>query len=474
MTDRDLPLCVDLDGTLLRSDLLVESALGLIKRNPLFLLVFPGWLLRGKAVLKREIAARSPIDFATLPWDSRVVEHLRNEQGRRQLVLCTASDQCLADGVAAELGLFDTVVGSDGARNLAGRNKAEWLVAKYGERGFDYMGNSGSDIAVWARSRRAHVVNGGPALASAAGRVTELAGTIPPESGGLGRWLRALRLHQWLKNLLVILPLLTAHRLFEPVAVTQAVLAFLAFGLCASGVYVLNDLLDLAADRRHPRKRKRPFAAGDLPVLHGMLVVPLLTIAAFAIALAWLPTGFTLTLLVYAITTLVYSFGLKRVVMLDTVVLATLYTLRIIAGTLAIGSAISFWLLSFSMFVFLSLAMLKRHTELKMVADSGGGGAGGRGYRVDDLPIVQSLGTASGYISVLVLALYINSKASEELYRHADWLWLLCPPFLYWISRIWLIAHRGQMHDDPVVFAVRDKVSLGVLVLMAVIAVMAI
>ena len=279
--------------------------------------------------------------------------------------------------------------------------------------------------------------------------------------------MRALRLHQWLKNLLVILPLLTAHRLLDPTATREAIIAFFAFGLCASGVYVLNDLFDLGADRRHPRKRTRAFAAGTLPVLHGVFIAPVLTLVAFALAITMLPLGFVIALLVYNLATLAYSFGLKRVVMLDTVILAGLYTLRIIAGTLAIGSPISFWLLAFSMFVFLSLAMLKRYTELKIVADAGGGGAGGRGYHSEDLSIVQSLGTASGYISVLVLALYINSSVSESLYRHADWLWLLCPPFLYWISRTWLIAHRGLMHDDPVVFAFTDRVSLCVLFVMA-------
>lgn len=474
MTERDLPLCVDLDGTLLRSDLLVESALGLFKRNPLYLFAMLVWLLRGKAALKHQIASRYQPDFSSLPWDQRVVDLLRGEHGQRELVLCTASDQRYADAIIQELGIFDLAFGSSATHNMEGRNKSAHLVETYGERGFDYAGNSRTDLSVWAHARRAYVFNASAGVVRDAGKITEIADVVPAQSGSLRAWLRALRLHQWLKNLLVILPLLTAHRLLDPTATREAIIAFFAFGLCASGVYVLNDLFDLSADRRHPRKRTRAFAAGTLPVLHGVFVAPLLTIIAFALAITMLPLGFVITLLIYNLATLAYSFGLKRVVMLDTVILAGLYTLRIIAGTLAIGSAISFWLLAFSMFVFLSLAMLKRYTELKIVADAGGGGAGGRGYHSEDLSIVQSLGTASGYISVLVLALYINSSVSESLYRHADWLWLLCPPFLYWISRIWLIAHRGLMHDDPVVFAVTDRVSQCVLVVMAAITIAAI
>lgn len=474
MTERDIPLCVDLDGTLVRSDLLVESALGLFKRNPLYLFAMLVWLLRGKAALKHEIATRYRPDFGSLPWDPRVIELLRAEHGRRELVLCTASDQRYADAISKELGLFDRSYGSSPAFNMEGHNKAARLVEMFGERGFDYAANSRSDLAVWGHARKAYLFNASTGVARDASKLTQIAAVAPAQTGGLRAWLRALRLHQWLKNLLVILPLLTAHRLLDPNATREAVIAFFAFGLCASGVYVLNDLFDLGADRRHPRKRTRAFAAGTLPLLHGVVIAPLLTLAAFALAITLLPLGFVVTLLVYNLATLAYSFGLKRVVMLDTVILAGLYTLRIIAGTLAIGSAISFWLLSFSMFVFLSLAMLKRYTELKIVAEAGGGGAGGRGYHSEDLSIVQSLGTASGYISVLVLALYINSSVSESLYRHADWLWLLCPPFLYWISRIWLIAHRGRMHDDPVVFAVTDRVSQCVLVVMAAITIAAI
>ncbi|WP_313147987.1 UbiA family prenyltransferase [Stenotrophomonas sp.] len=453
-------LCVDLDGTLLRSDLLYESLLALLARSPLFALLVPFWLLRGKAYVKRQLASRVTLQVETLPYDERVVAMLRATP-QRPRVLCTASDRLLVQSIADHLGVFDEVIASDGARNLAGQAKAEALVERYGERGFDYLGNHRVDLPVWKHAAGAVVVNASESLTNQASAQTRLIDHLPGQPGGLRTWIKALRLYQWLKNLLVLVPLLTAHRLFEPEAVVNAALAFLAFGLCASGVYLLNDLLDLAPDRQHPRKRKRPFAAGTLPLFHGLVATPLLTLAGFALAL-WTSPAFALVLLIYFITTLAYSFTLKRIVMIDVVVLAALYTVRIIGGAFAIDSPRSFWLLAFSMFIFLSLALLKRYTELTAAATQGKQNASGRGYSVADLPLVQSFGTAAGYIGVLVFALYINSPDSLRLYATPQVLWLLCPVLLYWISRAWFVAHRGDMHDDPIVFAARDRVSQGV------------
>lgn len=296
---------------------------------------------------------------------------------------------------------------------------------------------------------------------------------LPSQNGGLITWIKALRIYQWLKNLLVLVPLLTAHRFFDIASIIDAGTAFLAFGLCASGVYLLNDLLDLTPDRMHPRKRRRPFAAGTLPLLHGLLVAPLITLAGFALALACSPV-FAGVLLCYYVMTLSYSLKLKRIVMIDVVLLAALYTVRIIGGAVAINSELSFWLLAFSMFVFLSLAMLKRYTELASALASGKEMAIGRGYSVADLPLVQSLGAAAGYIGVLVFALYINSPESLELYGNPKLLWLLCPILLYWISRMWIVSHRGNMHDDPIVFAATDRGSqivIGLCVLIVLIAI---
>ncbi len=464
MADRDIPLCIDLDGTLLRSDMLLESALSLLRRNPFYLLSFVVWLMHGKARLKREIALRASVDVSLLPYDIRVLAWLQDENIGRKKVLCSASDRLLVDAVVHHLGGFDTVLASDGLVNLSGTRKAQALVENYSDRGFDYAGNAAPDMQVWSHARHAIVVNASPALLRRAQKAFSVTRVFAREKSGVRIWIRALRLHQWLKNLLIFLPLLAAHMLFAPQAMQRSVLAFFCFGLCASGVYLLNDLLDLEADRRHPRKRFRPFAAGTLSLVAGLVAAPLLALVSFALALFLSPL-FAAVLLGYYALTLAYSFALKRIAMLDAIALGALYTVRILAGAVAAQVELSFWLLAFSMFLFLSLAMLKRYTELQTLRGDGQFGMNGRGYTVDDLPLIQSLGSASGFLSVLVLALYINSTASEALYRHPHFLWMLCPLLLYWVSRAWLIAHRGAMHDDPVVFALLDRVSRIILVL---------
>lgn len=468
-----VPLCVDLDGTLIHSDLLLESALALIAKRPLMLFAMPFWLLRGKAYLKHEIARRVELDPSALPYNQALVDWLRESKGERPILLCTASDATLAHGVAEHIGLFDEVLASDGNLNLSGDRKAGELVRRFGERGFDYVGNAAIDLHVWRHARAAIVVEGGTQLSTAAAKQAPVVWRFGLNRPGFKTWGKALRLHQWIKNILIFLPMLAAHRLFDTGAIVNSLLAFLCFGLCASSVYLLNDLLDLPADRQHHRKRHRPFAAGTLPLQAGPQMVGALLVAGFA--LAWLVSPkFTATMAGYYLLTCAYSFRLKRVMMLDVIVLAMLYTTRILAGTAAIHSKPSFWLLAFSMFMFLSLAMIKRFTELLALQRSGRVKASGRGYDVEDIPLIQSLGSASGYMAVLVLALYIDSTASEVLYRHPLHLWLLCPLLLYWISYTWAIAHRGTMHDDPVVFALKDKMSRWTLAIAAAIVVSAI
>lgn len=467
------PLCVDLDGTLLRTDLLFESLLLLAVKNPFYLLLLPIWLVGGKARLKHEVASRVQLDPSTLPYDERVLAILRQTNARPR-VLCTASDLRLAERVAAHLGLFEKVLSSDGKLNLAGSTKGDALVTLFGERGFDYMGNHPVDLQVWQHAASAWVVNGDKKLARQAAGKCAVAGELPKEAGsGFKRWVKAIRVHQWLKNLLIFLPLLAAHKLFDLNAVFTCIVAFVSFGLCASGVYVLNDLLDLSSDRRHPRKRNRPFASGALELKHGLLAAPILTLLGFALA-AWVGIQFLAVLAIYYTLTLAYSFRLKRVVMVDVILLATLYTIRIVAGAAAISNPLSFWLLAFSMFVFLSLAMLKRYTELEGMLAVGQTSASGRAYTVEDLALIQSLGAASGYIAVLVLAFYINSPESLALYGRPKVLWLICPVLLYWMSRVWIVAHRGEMDDDPVVFAVKDSVSRIVILICGLLALLAI
>jgi 4-hydroxybenzoate polyprenyltransferase len=451
------PLCVDLDGTLLRTDTLHESLVLLIARNPMHLLRLPLWLLGGKAAFKREVAVRVVPDPSTLPHDPRVLE-LLHASDHRTRVLCTAADRAIAEAVAGHLGVFDEILASDGERNLSGPRKADALAERFGERGFDYAGNAHEDIAVWRRCARAWVVNAPSAVERGAREVAEIAGVLPRARHPWRALAAAMRPHQWLKNLLVFVPLLASHRLTDPGALGAALLAFAAFCACASAIYIVNDLLDLQADRTHPRKRGRPFASGDAGIPAGAALSTLL--GATGLGLAWLVSPAFFALLAgYVLATSAYSLRLKRVIMTDVVVLAGLYTLRILGGAIAIDGRLSFWLLAFSMFLFFSLAMLKRATELGAMKTSGAERSAGRGYRVHDLPMIQALGAASGYIAVLVFALYINSPESLALYGHPQWLWLICPLLLYWVGRAWLLAHRGDMHDDPVVFAATDRTS---------------
>lgn len=459
--DRPYALCVDLDGTLLKSDSLFESLLSMLRRTPWRILLLPFWLAAGKARLKREVFLRGPVDVETLPYDDRIVGILRSNKDRIR-VLCTAADKRLAESVASHLGCFDEVLASDGRTNLKGKAKAEALAGRFSVGGFDYAGNASCDLHAWSRAVGAIVVGSNSLARRAAQKTTLLAHLPPTQRAGLLTWARAARVHQWLKNVLVVVPLFTSHRFFELGPALNAVLAFAAFCVCASGVYIINDLLDLDSDRQHPRKRLRPFAAGELPLVAGLIAGPALVATSVALAIAC-GNGFALALACYLVLTMAYSFRLKRVVMMDVVILAALYTTRIIGGTFAIGSQLSFWLLAFSMFVFLSLALLKRHTELVVISSSGREATRGRGYQSDDLPLVQALGAASGYIAVLVFALYIDSAESLALYRHPRLLWLLCPMLLYWISRMWLVSHRRAMHDDPVVFAASDRSSLAVI-----------
>lgn len=464
MTDAAIPLCVDLDGTLTPIDTLHESVLNLSKSSPLSLLEIPSWLLRGKAQMKREITSRAKIEAASLPFRLDLIDWLRNQRATgRSLVLATAADREIADQVAAHLGFFDEVVASNGEENLSGEHKRRALVARFGEKGFDYVGNETKDTEVWRSARHAIVV-GAQSVANSAKRVTEVARVFEVKGPALKVWVKAIRLHQWIKNALVFLPLLLAHSIFEPGVLLKAVAAFFAFGLCASSVYVINDLLDLAADRKHPRKRLRPFAAGVLSARSGIIAAALLLVGAVLIAISvnWI---FCAVLASYYVLTWAYSIRLKRAAIVDVLTLAGLYTMRIIAGSAATLIQPSFWLLAFSVFIFFSLGCVKRYTELYDSNVTAKAKSHGRGYWRDDLALILSLGTASGYCTVLVVALYLNSPESQMLYHHSKPLWLICPLLLYWISRVWLLATRGQMHDDPVVFALHDKISLFVLAL---------
>lgn len=453
-----VPLYVDLDGTLTRSDMFVESIFALLMSNPLMVFLLPAWLVKGRAHFKREVARRVDLDMTHSPWSEDFLGFLATQrrEGRR-LVLITASDQKYADAVAAHLGIFDGVAGSDGATNLSGTRKLERILTECGEDAFDYAGNSSADLHIWPHAKNAYLVNPLPGVVAKAEVSSNVARVFDPISNLFRVALKAARIHQWLKNLLLFLPLVFAHRIMEGQLFLQTATAFVAFGLCASGVYLMNDLFDLENDRKHPTKRYRPFASGDFPLDLAMALIPALLLASVALGLV-LPWDFLVALAIYFATTLAYSLRLKQIVILDVLVLAALYTIRLLAGGAAAGVSVSYWLLVFSLFFFLSLGMLKRYTEVRgldAVTDS----VAGRSYRVEDAEILNQLGTASGYLAVLVLALYINSDQVRIQYDRPEMIWFLCPLLLYWISRTWLLAHRGQMHEDPVLFAIRDRTS---------------
>ena len=455
-----LPLCVDLEGTLIYSDLLLETLLSLLKRNPFYFILLPLWLLNGKAALKAEIAKRINFNAAILPYNHVFLAWLQSQRNAgRELWLCTSSNYRLAYPVAEHLKIFSGVFASTDDINLSGRTKARQLVDKFGEECFDYCGNHRVDLAVWQHSQGAVGVNCSNRLTNEAGSLVEIRAVFPKTSGILKPILKALRPHQWAKNVLVFVPLAAAHKINDGACVEQALFAFLAFGLCASSVYLLNDMLDLEVDRQHPRKCKRPFASGNLSLIVGFTLIPLLLLSAIVFAVS-LPSMFLIVLGGYYALTVAYSFGLKRIVLVDTLTLAGLYTARVVAGAMAIDVPLSFWLLLFSVFLFLSLALVKRYAELDNMQRQGKLKAAGRGYHIKDLPILHGFGIASGYLSVLVLALYINSAAVESLYRHPKVIWFLCVLLLFWISRVWLKAYCGTMYDDPVVFAMKDKTSL--------------
>ncbi len=467
-------IAVDLDGTLVRSDLLVESVFLLLRYQPLLFFRALAWLFRGKAYFKRRVADIATPALETLPYNMPLVEWLRVQKaGGARLVLATASEVRLAQGIAQHLGIFDDVLGTEGA-NLASSNKRLALVERYGEQGFEYVGNSRADLKVWPAASRVHVVNPEFNVLNGARRIGRMGELFDDRTRYLRVLRKALRLHQWAKNLLVFIPLCAAHKLTQVPLLLDSALAFLCFGACASSVYLLNDLLDLQDDRQHRTKRHRPLAAGTFPIFQAMVWMPALLVLAFGAALIWLPARFSLVLLAYYVLTLAYSLWLKRVVMLDVVTLALLYTVRVVAGAAAIATALTFWILAFCMFIFLSLAFVKRYTELYEAKERGRSGAApGRGYVVQDFELLASLGGSAGYLSVLVLALYINDGASQALYSHPKWMWVACPLLLFWLSRVWLLAHRGQMNDDPIVFALRDRVSRWVGVLFALVFVLA-
>ena len=452
-----VPLCVDLDGTLIRVDLLWESLIALLRKRPASILQLPGWLLRGKAFFKSRIAAEVDLDCSVLPYREAVLEYIRAARNQgRTIVLVTAANERLAREVADHLKLFDEVIASDAAHNLSGDKKRDVLIERFGEHGYDYAGDAAADLPVFRAAREAIFVGSKAGVlrqarsAGNVGLVLEDAPASPKE------YLKLMRVHQWSKNLLIFLPLLASHKVGNPDYFPQAILAFFLFGLVASSIYILNDLFDLTSDRHHAEKRFRPLADGRVTIPSALLIsAALLTIGAGVAALT-LPLKFLEWLGVYVLMTTAYTLGLKRRIIVDVIVLAGLYCVRLLAGGAATDIALSHWLLAFSMFMFISLAFVKRYTEAAAVSPDDADFIRGRGYRRSDADIIRVIGPCSGLMSVLIIALYINSPDTTRLYHDPKYLWLLCPVVTYWVTRIWFLAHRNELHHDPLVFALRD------------------
>jgi 4-hydroxybenzoate polyprenyltransferase len=442
----------------------------LLKQNPLAVFLLLSWWMHGRAFLKQQLVQSVKVNPATLPANEEFVAWLRAEkQAGRRLVLATASDLKMAKPVADRFGFFDEVLASDGKTNLRSAAKLRALTEKFGERGFDYAGNSSADFAVWRGVRHAVVVNARRVVEKTAAALAKVDKIFPKKTSLPAAFVRSLRMHQWAKNLIIFVPTLAGHKLGDATLLACDVRAFISFCLCASGMYLINDLVDLDADRLHSSKRNRPFAAGDLPLQFGLLGAPLFLAAGIGVA-AGLSWNFASVTVWYVGLTMLYSWSVKQIVFLDVLFLAGLYRLRLVAGSVATGIPISQWLLMFSVAIFVSLALVKRYVELTDTASLANGKASaGRGYFIGHLKMVTWLGYGSGWLASLVLAFYVwQSDEVVALYRHPLLLLLACPLLLFWISRVWWLARRGAMDDDPVIFALRDwaSYSIGALALL--------
>jgi 4-hydroxybenzoate polyprenyltransferase/phosphoserine phosphatase len=448
-------LVVDLDDTLVRADLLLEQMLRLAKTRPMRLPAMLSWLLAGRARLKERLAEEIALDPRHLPYREKVLALIASERAAgRSVILASASHARVVQAVHDHLGIFDAFLATE-SENLKGERKLAAIAAHLGGAPFAYAGDSAADLAVGAESERAIAINPSRSVTRQLARLGRPHEIWRDDGGRLRLLMKQIRVHQWVKNILVFVPAVAGHR-FDPGAAWTALLTFVAFSLCASTVYVLNDVLDVEADRAHPTKRRRPFASGSLSLRTGLMLCPLLLAGAMTAA-SLLPPDVWILLGVYLVLNLAYSFKLKELLIIDTVVLSAFYTLRILAGGAATNVPVSEWLLAFSVFFFFGLAMVKRYTEL--LATKAAGGPRGRGYRQEDAPPILAMGVASSLLAVLIIVLYLNGADVRRLYPHWERLWTVTPILLYWSARLWTLAHRGSVHEDPVMFTVKDRVS---------------
>jgi len=448
-------LVVDLDGTLTPTDTLLESVIQFVKQSPFNFLRIIVWLFLGRAGFKGKIAPRVSIAVDVLPYRQPLLDYLHEEKRKgRTIVLATAAHRSIADKVADYLRVFDTVLATDASNNLKGRNKLAAIQARYGTN-FVYAGDCQADMPIWRAARAAVLVGVSPTLAKTVSERVPIEQVFIAENPGIAIWFKALRVHQWLKNLLLFVPLLTAFSFADVRLFATMVLAFIAFSLAASATYVVNDLWDLDNDRTHPRKRYRAFASCKIPIVQGVLVAGMALAVAFV--LAWIVNlGFFTMLLLYVVLTSTYSWVLKEYVLVDVLMLAILYSLRILAGSVAVGIATSAWLLAFSVFMFFSLALVKRCSELVTLDQMGSKTTRGRDYRVTDLVVLWPLGVGAALSAVVVFGLFINAPETQMRYATPQLLWLVAMGLIYWLARLWVKTSRGEMHDDPVIYAIKD------------------
>lgn len=453
------PLCIDLDGTLIKTDSLTESILSLVGKNPIYLFILPFWLFSGLAKFKLKVARHVDLDVARLPYSQKVLDMIANHRLEgRPIVLATASPYPVAEKIAEHLGVFSMILASDENTNLKSRAKARLLVEKFGKKGFDYVGNSKDDLPVWALAQRSYLINCSQKVRKRADRLQTDVEILRLKKPLVRLLAKQIRVHQWAKNILIFAPMILAQNFLDPFSWLSCIHAFIAFSFVSSSVYIVNDVLDLESDRAHQENKFRPFASGDLSLFWAGVLFPFLLGSGIilSILLSW---QFFAVIASYFALTSAYSFRLKQMPIADIIVLASLYSWRVFAGSVASGVALSEWFLTFSTFFFLSLALVKRCSELIVTQQNNKKSNKRRGYQVNDLPLLVSLGVASGYLSILVLALYMNAPGDRSISYNPQLLWAMIPFMLFWISRTWLLAHRGLMPSDPLVFAMKDRVS---------------
>lgn len=457
-----VPLAVDLDGTLIFTDMLLESLMVLLAQRPLLLFLLPFWLLKGRAAFKQRIAERVRIDFSTIPVNEEFCAFLREEKmAGRRIGLFSAADDRIVKGMADRIGLFDVAVGSDGRTNLSGAAKRALIAETLGPD-YVYAGNAPVDLDVWRGAKAAIVVCRSSRLQTRAGRLTTIERVFSPVGASPRQWVKALRVHQWAKNLLVFVPLLLSAPTANPLLLVQFALAFLTLNFLASATYLLNDLVDLEADRKHRSKRHRPFASGAISIASGILALVALALLT-GLSLLFVPKTLLVPVAIYLVTTLAYSFAIKRVAVLDALCLGFLFTVRIAAGAALLSGPPPHWLFAFSMFFFTSLALVKRHTEINALKLSGKEQIAGRGYQAIDLPFVLAAGIGMAVCAIVVFLIYLGDQHfNRHLFSTPGWLALSCAAMTYWLMRIWLLTVRDEMHDDPIFFALRDRVSIAV------------